>query len=368
MVDAQWDAIHIVNVGSGTATIQITIGTVVSDSLTLGAGEATYRTYPGKAGGPVHVVSTSGQLIWCTQRILGWTAMQEIYGMPGDVSSTDIIFTWYDLSGASSDDIYVIDPSTSQTATVHIYIAGVEHGSALTVGPGQEAVTSFPGVIGGPLRISSGIPVFASQRVIGFDDFAEIVGLPSWYVFTETWFNWYDMQGASWDAIHMLNPGTSTANIQIYIGGTLRGSLSLGPGAADYRTFPGLVGGPVRVVSDQPVWVTQRIIGWGGWKEVFGVPTVLATTNWYFTWYDMQGASWDAIHFINPGTTDAQVQVYVGGQLKGTVTVHAGEALYLTYPGLMAGPVRIVSTVPIVSSQRILGWQSFEETIGASLA
>jgi hypothetical protein len=204
--------------------------------------------------------------------------------------------------------------------------------------------------------------------VIGFDDFAEIIGLPSSYTFTETWFNWYDMQGASWDAIHMLNPGTGTANVDVYVGGTLRASLSLGPGTVDYRTFPGLVGGPVRIVSTQPIWVTQRVVGWGGWKEVFGVPTVLATANWYFTWYDMQGAQWDAIHFINPRTSDAQVQVYVGGQLRDTVTVHAGEAVHVTYPDLMAGPVQIVSNVPIMSSQRILGWGSFEETIGASLA
>jgi len=367
MRNAQWDAIHIVNIGNQNATVQIYMdGVPMEDTpISIPAGRSTYRTYPGSAGGPVHIVSD--QLIWATQRILGWTAMQEIYGMPDDAGSIDVVFTWYDLVGATTDDIYVINPSKSETASVGLFVAGVPRGQ-LTIGPGQSGVTNFPGVIGGPLRIRSTIPVLASQRVIGFDDFAEIIGLPSSYTFTETWFNWYDMQGASWDAIHMLNPSTSTANVDVYVGGTLRASLSLGPGAADYRTFPGLVGGPVRIVSTQPIWVTQRIVGWGGWKEVFGVPTVLATTNWYFTWYDMQGAQWDAIHFINPGSSDAQVQVYVGGQLRGTVTVHAGEAVHVTYPGLMAGPVQIVSNVPIMSSQRILGWQSFEETIGASLA
>jgi hypothetical protein len=299
--------------------------------------------------------------------------MQEIYGTPGDVASTDIISTWYDLVGAQSDDIWVINPSTSQAASVDIYVAGVFKGH-LDVAPGQEAVTSFPGVIGGPLRISSTgaspVPIFASQRVVGFEDFAEIIGLPSSYTFTETWFNWYDMQGASWDAIHMLNPGTTTANIEIYVGGTSRATLSLGPGAATYQTFPGLVGGPVRVVSDQPIWVTQRIVGWGGWKEVFGVPTTLATTSWYFTWYVMKGASWNAIHIINPSATDATVEVYVAGVLKGTITVPAGQAKYVSYPGLVNGPVKVVSTngVPIMSSQRILGWGSFEECVGASLA
>jgi hypothetical protein len=124
----------------------------------------------------------------------------------------------------------------------------------------------------------------------------------------------------------------------------------------------------VRVVSSQPIWVTQRIIGWGGWKEVFGNPTTLAATDWYLTWYDMQGAESDAIHIINTGTSDATVQVYVGGELQSTLTVSAGEAMFVYYLGLIAGPVRVVSDVPIMMSQRILGWQSFEETIGASIA
>ncbi len=364
MLNAQWDAIHLLNVATANATVHIAIGTAISDTLTLGAGQATYKTYSGYVGGPVHI--TSNQAIWATQRIIGWTAMQEIYPMPSDMSSTDIMFTWYDLVGASSDDVYVINPSASQTANVTLYVAGVLRGRII-ISPGSAQMTNFPGVIGGPLRIISNTPVFASQRVIGYGDFAEIIGLPSWYTFTETWFNWYDMQRASWDAIHMVNPGTATANVKIYIAGVLRATLTVSGGATDYRTFSGLVGGPVRVVSDQPIWVTQRIVGWNGWKEVFGVPTTLAKAQWYMTWYDMQNAQWDAIHVINPGATNATVRVYVGGVLRSTLTVTPGQAAYVTYPGLMAGPVQIVSTVPVVSSQRVLGWDSFEETVGASL-
>ncbi len=367
MVNAGWDAIHFVNVGSGTATIQITIGNpaVLSDSLTLAAGGATYKTYPGVQGGPVHV--TSDQPIWVTQRILGWTAMQEIYGMPGNVASKYIIGTWYDLVYADSDDIYIINPDPSQTASVGVCVAGLLRGT-YTVGPKGEFVTNFPEIIGGPLRFVSNIPVFASQRVIGYGDFAEVIGLPAWYTFTETWFNWYDAHYADLDNVHMLNPGTSAATVSIYIGGTLRASLNLSPGGADYRAFSGLIGGPVKIVSTQPIWVTQRIIGWGGWKEVFGVPTTLANTQWYMTWYDMQNAQWDAIHVINPGATGATVQIYVAGVLRDTITVGAGQAAYVTYPGLIGGPVRIVSTVPIMSSQRVLGWGSFEETVAASIS
>jgi hypothetical protein len=372
MKNAEWDAIHIVNTGAQTVNVQIYISGMPMEStpISIPAGGATYRTYPGVEGSPVHVVGD--QPLWVTQRILGWTAMQEIYGCPADEASTELIWTWYDLANAKTDDIYVVNPSSligdpSAVAHVDIYV-GSDYQTSLTVWPGTSEKASFPGKIGGPLRLVSDMPVFASQRVIGFGDFAEIIGLPSWYTSTETWFNWYDMKGAQWDAIHMLNPGAAATTVDIYVGGTLRDSLTLMPGAADYRAFPGLIGGPVRVVSSQPIWVTQRIIGWGGWKEVFGIPVTLASTDWYLTWYDMKYAQWNAIHIINPSASDAQVEVYVGGQLLSTLTVHAGEATYVTYPGLITGPVVVISDVPIMMSQRILGWQSFEETIGASLS
>jgi PKD repeat protein len=365
MKNAGWDAIHIVNTGTQTATVQIYIGGVSMEAtpISIPANESVHREYPGVEGGPAHVVGD--QPLWVTQRVLGWGAFQEIQGSPTDVASTQLIWTWYDSNGAQTDDIYVVNPSDSSTAHVTVYIAGIQQGSMLAVGPGQNAKTSYQGVVGGPVRVFSDIPVLGSQRVIGWNDFAEIIGLPTWYTFKESWFNWYDMQGADWDAIHMLNPGITEANVQIYINGVLKDTLTIPTDGADYRTFPGVVGGPVHVVSDQPIWVTQRIIGWGGWKEVFGVPVDLMRTKWYFTWYDMKDAQWDAIHFLNPGTSEANVTVTIAGTVFGTYTVPAGGSYNIHFPGLCGGPIVIESDVPIMATQRILGWDSFEETLGA---
>jgi hypothetical protein len=81
----------------------------------------------------------------------------------------------------------------------------------------------------------------------------------------------------------------------------------------------------------------------------------------------MKDAQWDAIHFLNLGTQDANVQVYINGQLVQTLVVTAGTESYVTFPGTQNGPVVIVSDTPIIASQRILGWGSFEETLGAAL-
>jgi hypothetical protein len=94
------------------------------------------------------------------------------------------------------------------------------------------------------LRVISNVPVFASQRVIGYGDFAEVIGLSSWYALTDTWFNWYDMQTASWDAIQVVNPGGTMANVQIFVAGTMQASLTLAPGGDVHQTFPSMMEGP----------------------------------------------------------------------------------------------------------------------------
>jgi len=370
LAGAAIDNIHFVNPTGSAASVSVTIGSASSplatDSFTIEAGASAYKNYPGIIGGPVHI--TSDQRIWATQRIVGWSSFKEVFGMPGDMASTEIYYTWYDMAGASWDAIHFLNPSGTSTAHAQVYIAGVSKGT-VTIDPGGAAYVSYPGVIGGPVRIVSDIPIFSTQRVVGWSDFDEIIGMPSWYVFKEHWFNWYDSVGASVDNIHFINQNSEDAYIELYIAVSLRDSFTLPAGQATYRNFPATIGGPVRVVSNQPIWVTQRIVGWNGFKELCSVPTELMSSNWYFTWYDMAGASWDAIHFLNPSATQtAHINVYIAGQLKSTIALNPREASYVYYPGEIDGPVLITSDIPIMATQRIVGWSSFEETIGTQWA
>jgi len=363
-VQVEIDNIHFVNPSDSIATINVFIAGSQVSSIIVGAGEQTYTSYRGVLGGPVRVVSD--QPIWVTQRIVGWNGFKEVPGLPVDSASAEIYYTWYDMASpsASWDAIHFLNPSGTSTAHAQVYIAGVSRGT-VTVEPGGAAYVTYPGVIGGPVRIVSDVPIFSTQRVIGWSDFDEIIGMPSWHVFKEHWFNWYDSVGASLDNIHFINQNSEDAYIELYIAGSLRDSFTLPAGQAAYRNFPATIGGPVRVVSDQPIWVTQRIVGWEGFKELCSVPTELMSSNWYFTWYDMAGASWDAIHFLNPSTTQTgHINVYIAGQLKNTIALNPGEASYVCYAGEINGPVQITSDIPIMATQRILGWSSFEETIG----
>jgi len=366
-VGADIDNIHFVNPTSSAASVAVTIGPASSplatDFFTIEAGGSTYKNYPGVIGGPVHI--TSDQRIWATQRIVGWSSFKEVFGVPGDMASTEIYYTWYDMAGASWDAIHFLNPSGTSTAHVNVYIAGnLMTATPLAMTPGEGAYLTYPEVIGGPVRIVSDVPIFSTQRVVGWNDFDEIVGLPSWCVYTEHWFNWYDSVGASWDAIHFINLEATTATINVYIAGNPVDSFTLDAGQATYRSYVGVSAGPVRVVSTVPIRVTQRIVGWGGFKELYSVPTELMSTQWYFSWYDKANTQIDNIHFFNPSATEAHVTVTIAGTSYGPYTIPAGGTYYTFYPNVCNGPVIIDSDVPIMASQRIVGWSSFEETIG----
>ncbi len=181
------------------------------------------------------------------------------------------------------------------------------------------------------------------------------------------WFTWYDMVGASWDAIHLTNIGSITAKIEIFISGSLKSIITLSPGQSAYTKYPGLRGGPVKILSTQPLSVTRRILGWNSFNEIPAMLDEMKSMTIFYNWYDMVGASWDAIHIINPSGKSATVKIYIGGVLRSTITVPPEGQKYITYPGLRAGPIILESNVPILSTRRIIGWNSFDEVIGVPL-
>jgi len=362
-VNAQIDNIHFVNPSTSTATITVKIAGSQVDSFQLDAGNSTYKNYPGVCNGPVQV--TSDQQIWVTQRVVGWNSFKEVPGLPADVATTEIYYTWYDMQYASWDAIHILNPNATSAANVGVYIAG-ELKRTIRIPPRGTTYLTFPSEIGGPVRIVSDIPIFSTQRVVGWSDFDEVVGLPTWYIFKEHWFTWYDLASpdVQIDNIHLINLGSTDANIQVFVNGIQRASFTLPAGGQTYKNFPGVIGGPLRIVSDQPIRVTQRIVGWNGFKEEFSVPTELMNTKWYFNWYDKANTQIDNIHFLNLGTSDAHVTVTIAGTSYGPYNIPAGGTDYKSYVGVCNGPVIIESDVLIMVSQRIVGWSSFEETLG----
>ena len=74
------------------------------------------------------------------------------------------------------------------------------------------------------------------------------------------------------DNIHVLNPGTTPANVTISLPGSIAQQLTVAPGAEAYATFPpGTIGGPVTITSDQPVLASQRVQSEQTFNEVWAI-------------------------------------------------------------------------------------------------
>ena len=134
----------------------------------------------------------------------------------------------------------------------------------------------------------------------------------------------------------------------------------------DNNTFPhGAIGGPVKVNADQPVLASQRVQYFQTFNEVVARSAAQATTTSYFNWFDKATAGMvgDNIHILNTGAATANVTVSLAGATPIVFPLQAGQETYVTFlPGHIGGPVTVTSSQPVLASQRVQYYQSFNET------
>jgi hypothetical protein len=264
----------------------------------------------------------------------------------------------------NNDNIHLLNPGTT-SATVTVSLPGASSQTA-TVAPGAETYVTFPaGTIGGPVKVSSTQPVLASQRVQYYSSFNEVWSASQGAV--TSYVNWFDKAtaGMANDNIHLLNPGAASAVVTVSLPGAASQVITVGAGAGAYVTFPkGTIGGPVTVSSTQPVLASQRVQYYSTFNEVWAAATTQASATSHVNWYDKAspGMSNDNIHLLNPGAAPATVTVSLPGAPTQTVTVAAGAETYVTFPaGTIGGPVTVSSSQPVLSSQRVQYYSSFNE-------
>jgi hypothetical protein len=211
--------------------------------------------------------------------------------------------------------------------------------------------------------------VLASQRVQYYQSFNEVWATPSTQAATTNYINWFDKAspGMVGDNIHVVNPSSTTANVVVALPGYLPQSLAVAPGAQGYVTFPAnTIGGPVKITSDQPVLSSQRVQYYQTFNEVVGRSPAQAGTTSYFNWFDKAtpGMTGDNIHLLNPGSAAANVTVTMPGAAPIKVTNLAGNGTqaYVSFPvNSIGGPVTVTSDQPVLASQRVQYFQSFNE-------
>jgi hypothetical protein len=174
------------------------------------------------------------------------------------------------------------------------------------------------------------------------------------------------------------NPASGCADVDVTIGGELRGSYGVPPGE-EKREYYDVSGGPVVVESTNAKDIVSAIrlqskpaATLYSFVETMGVPTGLLSYKYYFpTYNNTWGPLNSQIRFGNLNTTATTIRVTIGGDVVWEQSVPGLEERRL-YFDVSDGPVIIESLDPakkIVAAIRLQSMQagklySFAETMG----
>ncbi len=476
-------SIEIGNSGSQTASVSVYIAGQLKGSYSVSPQSTATEQFPGMKAGPVQIISNNGQPIVAGERAIWRNSLDEILGLSGGSLASDYSWPWYENTNGTTSWVLISSASANEYLYYEIDGAGANVLSSGLVLPGQIIAPSFTGLNNGPVRVrgwrdsAHTIPAsfIASMRILRNNGtvFEEIQGIPSstlnsnYYLSKQNeanslfstrltianaggqssttdvyignnqipalttsipsnsamkpnipqgisggpvrivsregqpiiasqdftyvpppnpaikyYFPWYDSKpehgmGGNW--ILVCNEGSSQAAVDVYIGGKPKGSYIVNPGQEITPHYPNTMDGPVEVISKngQPLLTSQRVIFGRTFNEVIGVRASDLDTSYYFPWYDSKvehgmGGNWILVG--NEGSTAAHVEIYVGGAKmhdpanpnNDYFTVQPGSEITPTFPGLMAGPVKVISTngQPLICSQRVIYKSSFNEVMG----
>ncbi len=325
--------------------------------------------------GPITISTENSANVIVTQRVLFKTpqgfSFNEYPAILANTLSNKYFFTWNDTTGGNSAWTLVANPVTAtQNAEVQIKIGGILR-STKTLTPGEIWTPATPNLMGGPVEVISTQAVISTQRVLFTNNnkqsFNEFAGIPANTLSNKYFFTWNDTTGgnSAWTLVG--NPSASTtANVTIKIGGKLVASQAVAPQTSWTPIIPNLQSGPIEVNSDQPIFATQRVLFGSTFNEFAGIPANTLSNKYFFTWNDTTGGNYACTLVANPATAtqNAEVQIKIGGVVRATKTLAPGEIWTPVTPNLMGGPVEVISTQPVISTQRVLFGNYFNEVGG----
>jgi hypothetical protein len=355
--------------GSGCANINIFVAGTNLARFGVPPQGSTRASFAGVNNGPVKFASTNNVPLIAAERLIYKangvaTSYTEMMGLPNGQLDKTYWLPWY--NNVDLDTQLRFANVTGSTATIQVFIGGVEMpGSPFTLAAGASTRKSFTGVNNGPVKIVSNQNLVAAERLIykanGVQtSFSETMALPDNQLDTTYWLPWYNNVDLD-TQLRIANVSNSPATVHILIAGVERGTLNLPAGASLRKSFPGINGGPVKLVSDNgvPIVAAERLIykvnGVAtSFTEMMGLPNSQLDTTYWLPWYNNKDLD-TQLRFANVSNTSATVHVYIAGQEMGTgFTLAAGASTRVSFLGVNNGPVRIVSTQNLVAAARVI--------------
>jgi hypothetical protein len=207
----------------------------------------------------------------------------------------------------------------------------------------------------------------AAERVIykanGVNtSYTEMMGLPAAKLDTTYWLPWYNNVDLD-TQLRIANITGTPATVRVYVGGVeMQGSpFILGAGVSTRKSFAGINSGPVRIVSDQFIVATERVIYKvnnvnTSFAEMMAQPASQLHTTYWVPWYNNSGDLDTQLRIANVGASTANVHIYIGGVEMTGSPFPLGPLVSTrrSFPGVNNGPVQIVSDQPIVAAERFI--------------
>jgi hypothetical protein len=262
--------------------------------------------------------------------------------------------------------------SFEYTPVITVTIGGVEVGENSLLS-GASTRQSYSGINDGPVKIESdSASMIAAERVIyavnGVNtSFSEMMGFADEQLGTTYWLPWYNNVDLD-TQLRFGNVSGAAASVHVYIGGVeMTGSpfalTASGAGQSTRVSFNGVNAGPVQIVSDQQIVASERVIYTVGgvatsFSEMMAVPNSQLNTTYWLPWYNNVDLD-TQLRIGNVSGVPASVQVYIGGtEVSGSpfalTASGAGQSIRLSFAGVNAGPVQIVSNQNIVAAERVI--------------
>jgi len=127
------------------------------------------------------------------------TSFSEMMALPNNQLDDTYWLPWYNnLNPAALDTQLRFGNASTSSATVHIYIGGVEMaGSPFTLAAGASTRRNFNGVSTGPVKVVSDQNIVVAERFIYKTgsvptSFSEMMALPNNQLDTTYWLPWYN--------------------------------------------------------------------------------------------------------------------------------------------------------------------------------
>ncbi|MCL4473007.1 MAG: Ig-like domain-containing protein [Actinobacteria bacterium] len=385
--------ILVINQEDTPAPVDIYIGNEKVGSWTIAPGDRITPQFPGRTSGPVKVVSTAGNELLVSQRVLFKDSFNEVMAVRDSDLDSDYRFTWYDSrpENGMNGNWILIGNADNSSAVVDVYIGSTCKGT-YTLPPGGIATPTYAGMMDGSVRVKSrgGQKLIVSQRVIYKNAFSEVMGTGVSDLDKEYFFTWYDSKrensmNGNWVLIGNEN-SSAAADVYVEIGGKRMGDYSIPAGGRITPVFPNTMGGPVHVGctscrGDQKIMASQRVLYKDSFEEVQGTSPRDMGDGSVFTWYDLtpplmkgdwilvgnQSAAADVYVQVAIGPGGAPMKMAGGGD---TFVARAGGGSTTPYfPGTIGGPVNVTCTncksgEKLIISQRVIYMDSFNEVVG----